>query len=129
VVVHLPTALADPLGVHPPAAALRRIAGESGFYQRLQRGFTRYTNSWASWLQTITGAHASYLAQGLPSIGIPHLDTTIVFGQPIIDTTYDMSPQKGSNLQVGPDVTINIATQKLGCFKSISITRRCQYPK
>ncbi len=57
-----------------------------------QHGFTKYTNNWNSWLQTMTGIDAMYMAH---------------------DT--------GSNLQTGPDISVNITKQKALCFKSLMV--------
>jgi hypothetical protein len=80
-----------------------------------QRGFSRYTNSWTSWLQTMAGIHASYLASGIAS----EYDTTYTGTFPNFQQNIDTIPRNGSNLKVGPDITVNIVTQRLGCFRSI----------
>jgi len=55
-----------------------------------QHGFTKYTNNWNSWLQTMSGIDAMYMGH---------------------DT--------GSTLTTGPDISVNITRQKMGCFRRL----------
>jgi hypothetical protein len=57
-----------------------------------QHGFTKYTNNWNSWLQTMTGIDAMYMVH---------------------DT--------GSSLETGPDISVNITKQKTLCFRSLLV--------